>query len=151
MTTGNKIMWKRHYFIYIFLTSGVKLHIRLLNVVVQFIFFLHSLNSNMSKYGYLEVFQWVLGIRDNGSRLYTGSLLQIYESGHVHCYKDLGGLVGCASDWWSRAHRFDPHQVWQHSFVVINHEIFSTVSLSLSLIREEQLSVSGERMCTSTG
>ena len=39
MTTGNKIMWKRgeiapHYFIiiyiYIFLTSGVKLHIHLL-------------------------------------------------------------------------------------------------------------------------
>ena len=50
MTTGNKIMWKRgeiapnfsslpHYFIYIFLTSGVKLHIHLLNVVVQFIVF----------------------------------------------------------------------------------------------------------------
>ena len=29
-----------HYFIYIFLTSGVKLHIHLLNVVVQFIVFL---------------------------------------------------------------------------------------------------------------
>ena len=39
-------MWKRgkssfpHYFIYIFLTSGVKLHIYLLNVVIQFIVFL---------------------------------------------------------------------------------------------------------------
>ena len=46
-------MWKRgeiapkinfssfpHYFIYIFLTSGVKLHIHLFNVVVQFIVFL---------------------------------------------------------------------------------------------------------------
>ena len=53
MTTGNKIMWKRgeiaprsnfssfsHYYIYIFLTSGVKLHIHLLNMVVQFIVFL---------------------------------------------------------------------------------------------------------------
>ena len=29
-----------------------------------------------------------------------------------------------------------------------NHEIFSTVILSLPLIQEEQLSVSGERMCT---
>ena len=34
-----------------------------------------------------------------------------------------------------------------HSFVEIDHEIFSTVILSLPLIQEEQLSVSGERMC----
>ena len=45
----------------------------------------------------------------------------------------------------------DPHQVWQHSLVEIDHEIFSTVILSLLLIKEEQLSVSGKRMCTSTG
>ena len=31
------------------------------------------------------------------------------------------------------------------------HEIFSTVILSLLLIQEGQLSVSGERMCKSTG
>ena len=31
------------------------------------------------------------------------------------------------------------------------HEICSTVILSLLLIQEGQLSVSGERMCTSTG
>ena len=36
----------------------------------------------------------------------------------------------------------------QHSFVEIDHEIFSTVILSLLLIQEGQLSVSGERMCT---
>ena len=35
----------------------------------------------------------------------------------------------------------------QHSFVEIDHEIFSTVILSLPLIQEGQLSVSGERMC----
>ena len=35
-----------------------------------------------------------------------------------------------------------------HSFVEIDHEIFSTVILSLPLIQEGQLSVSGERMCT---
>ena len=34
------------------------------------------------------------------------------------------------------------------SFVEIDHEIFSTVILSLLLIQEGQLSVSGERMCT---
>ena len=36
----------------------------------------------------------------------------------------------------------------QHSFVEIDHEIFSTVILFLPLIQEGQLSVSGERMCT---
>ena len=36
----------------------------------------------------------------------------------------------------------------QHSFMEIDHEIFSTVILSLLLIQEGQLSVSGERMCT---
>ena len=35
-----------------------------------------------------------------------------------------------------------------HSFVEIDHEIFSTVILSLPLIQEGQLSVSGKRMCT---
>ena len=37
---------------------------------------------------------------------------------------------------------------WQHSFVEIDHEIFSTVILSLLLIQEGQLSVSGQRMHT---
>ena len=43
---------------------------------------------------------------------------------------------------------FDPRQGWQHFFVEIDHEIVSTVILSLPLIQEGQLSVSGERMCT---
>ena len=36
----------------------------------------------------------------------------------------------------------------QHSFMEIDHEIFSMVILSLPLIQEGQLSVSGERMST---
>ena len=36
----------------------------------------------------------------------------------------------------------------QHSFVKIDHEMFSMVILSLPLLQEEQLSVSDERMCT---
>ena len=36
----------------------------------------------------------------------------------------------------------------QHSFMEIDHELFFTVILSLPLIQEGQLSVSGERMCT---
>ena len=42
---------------------------------------------------------------------------------------------------------FNPRRSRQHSFVEINHEIFSTVILSLPLI-QGQLSVSGESMCT---
>ena len=41
-----------------------------------------------------------------------------------------------------------PRRGRQHSFVEIDHEIFSTVILSLPLIQEGQLSVSSERMCT---
>ena len=52
--------------------------------------------------------------------------------------------VGCAS-----AYRrgFDP-RARQISFMEIGHEIISTAVLSLPLILEEQLSVTGERMCT---
>ena len=59
-----------HIILYIFLTSGVKLHIHLLNVVVRFIVFLTSATlicpaTDISKY-----FRECLGIRDNEIRLY---------------------------------------------------------------------------------
>ena len=60
----------------------------------------------------------------------------------------LGGSVGCRSNWRPEGRGFDPRQGRQHSFVEIDHEIISTVILSLPLIQEGQLSVSGERMCT---
>ena len=37
---------------------------------------------------------------------------------------------------------------WQHSFTEFDHKIFFMINLSLLLIQEGQLSVSGERMCT---
>ena len=55
--------------------------------------------------------------------------------------------VGCASHWWSGC-GFTPCWVRQHSFVEIDCEIFSMVVLSLPLIREGQLSVSGKRIYT---
>ena len=64
------LLFSTLFYIYIFLTLGIKLHIHLLNVVVQFIVFL-TLSSlicrgtDMSK-----CFSESLGIRDNGSRLY---------------------------------------------------------------------------------
>ena len=61
----------------------------------------------------------------------------------------LGGSVGCAVRLETRRSRVQlPPRGWQHPFVEIDREIFSTVILSLPLIQEGQLSVSGERMCT---
>ena len=37
----------------------------------------------------------------------------------------LGGSVGCASDWTPGGHGFEPHRGRQHSFMEIDHEIFS--------------------------
>ena len=56
--------------------------------------------------------------------------------------------LDATSDWRPGGHGFNPFQGRQHSFVEIDYEIFSTVILSLLLIQEGQLSVSGERMCT---
>ena len=57
-------------YIYIFLTSGVKLHIHLLNVVVQFID-LPTLSTLICRGTDIsKCFSESLGIRDNGSRLY---------------------------------------------------------------------------------
>ena len=54
------------------------------------------------------------------------------------------------SDWRPGGRGFNPRQGRQHSFMEIDHEIFSTVILSLPLIQEGQLnlSVSSERTCT---
>ena len=55
------------------------------------------------------------------------------------------------SDWRPGGRGFNPRRGRQHSFVEIDHEIFSTVILSLPLIQEGHLSVSGERMRTILG
>ena len=61
-----------HYFIvYKFLTSGVKLHIHLLNVVVQFIVLLTLLTLICRGTDISKCFSESLGIRDNESRLYV--------------------------------------------------------------------------------
>ena len=56
--------------------------------------------------------------------------------------------VDAPSDWRPGGRGFNPRRGRQHSFVEIDHEIFSTVILSLPLIQGGRLSVSGERMCT---
>ena len=58
-----------HYFIYIFLTSGVKLYIHLLNVAVQFIVFLTLSTLICRGTDISKCFSESLAVRDNESRL----------------------------------------------------------------------------------
>ena len=63
-----------------------------------------------------------------------------------------GGSVGCASDWWSSGDcGFGPRRVSNILSWRFDHEIFSTVILSLPLIQKVQLSVSGEKNVPNTG
>ena len=41
----------------------------------------------------------------------------------------IGGSVGCASDWGPGGRGFNPRRGQQHSFMEIDHEIFSSHSL----------------------
>ena len=77
----------------------------------------------------------------------TTNIIRINNIPHVNQPASVAHL-DAPSDWKPGAHGFNPRRGWQHSFVEIDHEIFSTVILSLPLIQEGQLSVSGERMCT---
>ena len=71
---------------------------------------------------------------------------------NVHCLTEREpasvAQLDAPSDWRPGGRGFNPRRGRQHSFVEIDHEIFSTVILSLPLIQEGQLSISGERMCT---
>ena len=70
---------------------------------------------------------------------------------NVHGFKDVRVInvqLDAPSDWRPGGRGFNPRRGRQHSFVEIGHEIFSTAILSLPLIQEGQLSVSGKRMCT---
>ena len=75
------LLFSTLFYIYIFLSSGVKSHIHLLNVVVQFIVFptlstLICRGTDISK-----CFSESLGIRDNESRLYIlGMIIMRFRS-----------------------------------------------------------------------
>ena len=58
------------------------------------------------------------------------------------------GAVSSTSDFHSGGCEFAPWLGLILTYVEIGHEITSTADLSLSLIQEEQLSVTGKRMCT---
>ena len=71
-----------------------------------------------------------------------------YTPGPIHSLPASVAQLDAPSDWRPGGRGFNPCRGRQHSFVEIDHEIFSTAILSLPLIQEGQLSVSGERMCT---
>ena len=58
-----------------------------------------------------------------------------------------GSSIGSEFAWHASGPEFDPH-VRHILFWRLGHENISTAILPLPLIQEEQLSVSGERMCT---
>ena len=78
---------------------------------------------------------------------------ECYMSKFTHVQRASVAQLDAPSDWRPGGRGFKPHppprpRGRQHFFVEIDHEIFSTVILSLPLIQEGQLSVSGEKMCT---
>ena len=82
---------------------------------------------------------------------YPTSILTVNKFCASHCSKLMPASVAqldAPSDWRPGGRGFNPRRGRQHSFVEIDHEIFSTVILSHPLIQEGQFSVSGERMCT---
>ena len=80
-----------HYFIYIFLTSGVKLHNYLLNVVVQFIVVLTLSTLICRSTDISKCFNESLGIRDNESRLYML---------HLYCLAVQAGFFSDTIEYW---------------------------------------------------
>ena len=77
--------------------------------------------------------------------------MQIFSWGGTVAWNVKLALVAqldASSDWRPGGRGFNTRRGRQHSLVEIDREIFSTVILSLPLIQEGQLSVSGERMCT---
>ena len=115
---------------------------------------------------FLPLFSWNLYIFSSWTFIKTFLTLSVWHTKTNTCansvdpaemasneqsHTDLPASVAqldAPSDWRPGCRGFNPCRGQQHSFVEIDHEIFSTVILSLPLIQEGQLSVSGKRMCT---
>ena len=61
-------------------------------------------------------------------------VMLVFISSHVSFYKLTWAVAQGELDWKPRGRGFNPRHGRQHSFVEIDHEIFSTVILSLPLI-----------------
>ena len=78
---------------------------------------------------------------------------QINDTRHIKAFisrpfgTGRGSSIGSVSAWHASGPEFDPHARHILSWR-LGHENISTAILPLPLIQEEQLSVTGERMCT---
>ena len=78
----------------------------------------------------------------------TAKATHIFSAKNFSIFVASVAQLDAPSNWTPGGRGFNPRRGRQHSFVEIDHEIFSTVILSIPLIQEGQLSVSGERICT---
>ena len=125
----------------IFLLSDLDISVMKPHLVVLLTFTLRHIFCDTSVNHYTVIFRHILG--DSAANHCAFFQIEAYPLCHHS-----KSLYHAPSDWRPGGRRFNPHRGRQHSFVEIDHEIFSTVILSLPLIQEGQLSVSGERMCT---
>ena len=99
---------------------------------------------------YLKVCK-VCGLRDfclSNNKVKKKKKNILSDSNRVLGYKPVSvAQLDAPSNWRPGGRGFNPRQGRQQSFVEIDHEICSTVILTLPLIQEGQLSVSGKRMC----
>ena len=91
---------------------------------------------------------WVANSVDLDKNVTFHGILSAFTLFTQSCVPASVAQLDAPSDWRPGGRGFNPRRDRQHSFVEIDHEIFSTVILSLPLIQEGQLSVSGETMCT---
>ena len=79
--------------------------------------------------------------------LSLGPLVWVMDACCTFAAAGRGSSIGSVSAWHASGPEFDPHVRHILSWR-LGHEKISTAILPLSLIQEEQLSVTGERMCT---
>ena len=118
-----------------------KLHMQIIYVLVsvlKIIFFLfYDVNLTTQDFVYLKFVKYQMGLRRNmpgfaKCNVYISAIqlfLYTYMSASV-------AQLDAPSDWRPRGRGFDPRRSRQHSFVQIDHEIFSNVILSLPLLQE---------------
>ena len=93
-----------------------------------------------------------MGLEETSSCIRTFKTVShpVHQSSLIRDLPASVAQLDAPSDWRPGGRGFNAGRGRQHSFVEIDHEIFSTVILFLqeSMLPEWQLSVSGKRMCT---
>ena len=121
---------------------------------VVMVMFLQNIHLQSIQDDIMFLHEAIINLKQSRNKIVAEDFLKIYFFlviivifKYLICLPASVAQLDAPSDW-RPGRGFNPRRGRQHSFVEINHEIFSTVILSLPLIQEGQLSVSGERMCT---